>query len=205
MKTGDPVSERLLAVARDLFPRRGYEGTSVREITSRARANLGAVTYHFGSKRRLYYAAVESLAEPLASRIAAGAQSPGTPLERIGHMVREFLEHVAVHPGAPTLLLRELASDRPIPPPIASVMQRNLAAMTRTIAAGQREGSIRSGDPRLLVLSIASHPFYLAVAGRLLKDALGVDFRDPATRTRIIDQVVDTIRRSLAKDAKVSP
>src|SRR3954469_16007899 len=114
MKSSDPVSERLLAAARVLFTRHGYEGTSVRAITSRAKANLGAVTYHFGSKQALYYAAVTRMAEPLAERIAQAAQAEGTPIERLGAMMRGFLEHVAEDPGAPTCLLRELAGDGPI-------------------------------------------------------------------------------------------
>src|SRR5690349_5663753 len=102
MKSSDHARERLLDVARDLFTRRGYEETSIRDLTSRAKANLGAVTYHFGSKQELYYAAVASMAEPLAERVAAAANSPGTPLERIGAIVRAFSDHVTENPGAPT-------------------------------------------------------------------------------------------------------
>ena len=204
MKSSDPVPERLLSTARDLFTSRGYEGTSVREITSRAKANLGAVTYHFGSKQALYHAAVARMAEPLAERIARAAQTPGTPIERLGAMMRGFLEHVTEDPGAPTCLLRELASNRPIPPPLANVMQRNFAAILQTIADGQRDGSIRPGDPRLLLVTVVPHTFYLAIAGRLLKGALGLDFSNPTARAQIIEGAMDAIRRSLLNDTKAT-
>ncbi|RZA13604.1 MAG: TetR/AcrR family transcriptional regulator, partial [Lysobacteraceae bacterium] len=39
----------LLDTAEELFARRGYNGASIRDITAAAGANLGAVTYHFGT------------------------------------------------------------------------------------------------------------------------------------------------------------
>jgi AcrR family transcriptional regulator len=46
--------ERLLDAAERLFAERGFAGTSVREITDVAGANLGGVNYYFRSKENLY-------------------------------------------------------------------------------------------------------------------------------------------------------
>jgi len=45
--------ERILDTAEGLFMAHGYEGTSMRMITSAAGVNLAAVNYHFGSKEAL--------------------------------------------------------------------------------------------------------------------------------------------------------
>lgn len=45
--------ERILDTAERLFMAHGYEGTSMRQITSEASVNLAAVNYHFGSKEAL--------------------------------------------------------------------------------------------------------------------------------------------------------
>ena len=45
--------ERLLDAAETLYAEKGLEGVSVRAITAKARANLAAVGYHFGSKDAL--------------------------------------------------------------------------------------------------------------------------------------------------------
>ncbi|MBS1191690.1 MAG: TetR/AcrR family transcriptional regulator [Rhodocyclaceae bacterium] len=45
--------ERILDTAERLFMAHGYEGTSMRQITSEAAVNLAAVNYHFGSKESL--------------------------------------------------------------------------------------------------------------------------------------------------------
>ncbi|MFT3847881.1 MAG: TetR/AcrR family transcriptional regulator [Propionivibrio sp.] len=45
--------ERILDVAEHEFMAYGYEGTSMRMITSKAEVNLAAINYHFGSKEGL--------------------------------------------------------------------------------------------------------------------------------------------------------
>lgn len=52
--TEKQVKDRLLDTAEGLFAEKGFDGTSIREITSRAKCNLAAVNYHFGGKEKLY-------------------------------------------------------------------------------------------------------------------------------------------------------
>ena len=193
----DP-KDRLVEVARDLFGHHGFDGTSVRAITARAKANLGAITYHFGSKEALYHAVIASRAEPLAERIAAAAKSPGAPLDRIEAVVRAFFEKFTEHPEMPGLMLRELASGRPLPPPVQQVVQRNIGAIVQVVVEGQRDGTIRAGDPVLLSLSVVAQPFHFGIASRVIAAGAGLDLKDPATRARIVDHVATTVRRALA-------
>ncbi|HEX7338699.1 MAG TPA: TetR/AcrR family transcriptional regulator [Rhodanobacteraceae bacterium] len=53
--TDSPFStkQRILDAAEELFARHGFTGASLRQVTSRAKVNLAAVNYHFGSKDRL--------------------------------------------------------------------------------------------------------------------------------------------------------
>ncbi len=46
--------QRLLAAAEELFAERGFASVSVRELGERARVNIAAVNYYFGSKENLY-------------------------------------------------------------------------------------------------------------------------------------------------------
>jgi AcrR family transcriptional regulator len=74
---------RLLEAAEALYAERGYDAVPVREVTRRARANLAAVGYHFGSKERLFIAALTARARPLNARrvseldsLQAGGRTP---------------------------------------------------------------------------------------------------------------------------------
>ncbi|HEX8723926.1 MAG TPA: TetR/AcrR family transcriptional regulator [Gemmatimonadaceae bacterium] len=196
--------ERILDVARDLFTTRGYDAVSVRDIVSAARVNLGAVTYHFGSKEALYHTSIESMAEPFGARIAELAAAPGPPLDRIEHVVRGALAHLLDNPGPPIILLRELAGDRPLPPPIAALMRRNIGAVAAVIAEGQRDGSIRAGDPALLAVTVMSQPFFVRAARRVVSVALGVDPNAADQQARITDHVVKSVRQSIANTPQAS-
>lgn len=50
----DEVRIRLLDAAEKLFCQKGFDQTSVRELTTEACCNLAAVNYHFGNKENLY-------------------------------------------------------------------------------------------------------------------------------------------------------
>ena len=63
---------RILDAAEELFMRHGFEGTSMRHLTSSAGVNLAAVNYHFGSKDALIEAVFRRRVDPMnTERIAA--------------------------------------------------------------------------------------------------------------------------------------
>jgi len=51
----------LLKTSARLFAKKGYAGTSVREIVRQARVNVSAISYHFGDKRTLYLETIKYL------------------------------------------------------------------------------------------------------------------------------------------------
>jgi AcrR family transcriptional regulator len=62
---------RILDTAEVLFAERGFAETSLRHITSRARVNLAAVNYHFGSKKSLVQAVFARYLDPFTRRFHA--------------------------------------------------------------------------------------------------------------------------------------
>jgi AcrR family transcriptional regulator len=188
---------RLLHVSRRLFARRGYDGASIRAITRGARTNLGAVTYHFGSKEHLYHEVLRGVTQPLQQTIQQAAAEAGAPLDRIENILRAFFAHVAQEPDMPALLLRELALERPIPAPVRAALGGVYAAIGSCLAAGQRDGSIVSGEPVHLTLGVVSQPVYTALAQRPLRETIGLDVHEPDARARLVNDVVHFVRRGL--------
>ena len=63
--------ERILDAAELLFAEKGFEETSLRTITSKAKVNLAAVNYHFGSKKTLIQAVFTRFLDPFCHGLTA--------------------------------------------------------------------------------------------------------------------------------------
>jgi len=161
--TPSSTRDRLLHVARRLFAARGFEGTSVREITGEAGANLGAITYHFGTKQALYEAVIASLIDPMRAGLEKALQAPVSPLDRIELIVRVLFTQFVSHPEQPGLMLHELARQRALPGPAQTWVTLLMTSMMRLIEEGQEQGAIVSGPSLSLAMSVISQPFFFAM------------------------------------------
>lgn len=181
----------MLAAGRRRFARHGYDGASVRAITAEAGANLGAITYHFGTKRALYERVVEDSLAPLTGRVEAVAGSPGTPIERVQGIMRAFFDyHLGDDPDFPRLMLQELVLGRMPPEAAAGHLFRIKAALTELVREGQVEGVIRPGDPWIMALGIISHPVHFAIVAPMLLALSGLDLHEPSTREWVVEQAI---------------
>ena len=194
---GESTRADLIKAARRLFGQRGFDGTSVRAITRAAGANLGAVTYHFGSKRELYGAVLEQGLRPIAERVNAAAGSEGTALERMLRVVEAYFEHFETHPDLPHLLLQEVAAGKKPPPVVLEIVKGVKEAIAGLQAEGVVDGSVRPGDPVLTALSVVSQPIYLALVAPLLRSVGPLDLADPATRRRALEHTLAFVRAGL--------
>ena len=62
----------LLAVAVREFGAKGFDGASTRRIAAEAGTMMSSITYHFGSKKALYFAAAEHVAgEMICGKVGA--------------------------------------------------------------------------------------------------------------------------------------
>jgi AcrR family transcriptional regulator len=86
--------ERLLRSAIEVFAERGYESATIREICRRAQANVAAVHYHFGDKKRLYTAIFDTVFSLLRER-RTGFLPRDVPAEkRLQAYIRALFEEI---------------------------------------------------------------------------------------------------------------
>lgn len=74
MTQADTVT-RILDSAEQLFAEKGFAETSLRMITTRAKVNLAAVNYHFGSKKDLIQAVFARFLTPFTQKLDKELQS----------------------------------------------------------------------------------------------------------------------------------
>lgn len=199
-ESGARTRRALLDTARRVFARNGFDGATVRSITAEAGVNLGAVTYHFGSKRGLYDAVLETGLRPLLDRVRRAVHGEGSPLDRMVAVTQTYFEHLAEHPDLPHLLLQEVAAGRPPPTPVATVLSEVRAMLLELHDEGTGDGSIRPGHPGFASLSVLAQPIYLTIIAPALRSIAWVDLTDTTTRELATRHMKDFVRRGLAPD-----
>jgi AcrR family transcriptional regulator len=197
MNHGDFTRQRLLDTARVLFANEGFTGASVRAITRRARANLGAVTYHFGSKRALYLAVVEQLFGRLRERVAVVAPT-AAPTARLGAIIHAFFAFFAEYPEAPRLILHRLAAGGPPPAPVVREFRPVAAAIMSVVREGQGRGEFRAVEPLLAAFTLISQTVWFAVARGMIASVSGTPFDRPEMAAVVERHITDVVTRALA-------
>src|SRR5207342_3212900 len=87
--------EQLIEIARGLFAARGFEGTSIEEIASRAEVSKPIVYEHFGGKEGLYAVVVDREIRLLLDGITGALMTTGHPrvlLERAALALLDYIE-----------------------------------------------------------------------------------------------------------------
>jgi len=160
---GAHTREQLLDAAERLFARRGFEATSVREITSAAACNLAAINYHFGGKLALYRETfrrrLAAVRDDRVATIERALATPGADLESVlTSFARAFLAPLLHDGGAgqlTELIAREMVDPR-LPGELfvdefVEPVQRALAAAIVAVEPG-----VSGADARLCVTSMVA-------------------------------------------------
>jgi TetR/AcrR family transcriptional regulator len=144
----DPRATRqaLLEAGAALFAERGLDGASTEDIAHRAGVNKALISYHFGGKRGLYAAILESHFSRMTARLER-VEKDATDARQLFHAFLEtFLEVARETPGFPTLFLREVLSSGIEPRVIPHLVQ--IVGMSRRLAErASRERLFRKVDP----------------------------------------------------------
>jgi AcrR family transcriptional regulator len=122
---------RILDAAEKLFGEKGFDATSLRDITTEADVNLAAVNYHFQSKDSLIEATIMRCAAPVNQQRIAMLEAAG-PQPTVEQIVEAFVGPVLeqdFEPMAP-LMARVLAS----PEIMQRVFKRHMESLSRRFA-----------------------------------------------------------------------
>lgn len=146
------VKEQLVATSLSLLHSKGFNATSVQDITAAAGVPKGSFYNHFASKEALGLEVLQRYSQNAAALGAALHDSSLPPLERIQQYFRDYIEsNVALDFNCGCLLgnfSTELSNQVPA---IRQAMQVSFAesssALAAVIAAGQQDGSIAKTHP----------------------------------------------------------
>lgn len=88
----DGREAQLLAIARRLFARKGFDATSLRDIAEEAQITKAALYYYFPNKDALYERVVIESMASLLSEVQAAVARAATPTEKVRAFLRASAE-----------------------------------------------------------------------------------------------------------------
>jgi Transcriptional regulator len=148
--------DRILRTARQLLPRYGYNGISIRAIAARAKLTTGAIYFHFKNKKEIYRTICLEAIDILIKKFKEGIQNRTTPNQKLISTFDSYLGFFYEHREHYNILMEykahyhrdEYNHDREI----ARKMSAMTDLMEETIRTGVAEGAFRVVDARMLAI-----------------------------------------------------
>ena len=192
---------RLLGAAAELFAARGFHGTKVRDIATRAGVNVAAGNYHYGSKKELYLEVLRGLFADVRARLArlGAAPSPAALakmsrpalVELLRMRVRIMFEFIVGPPGLEgQLMLREMADpSEALPIILAEFIEPMVAEMGAIVA--QLEPALAPDQVNRAVASIAGQVLFYQSAKPTVPHVVGKRAYSRAWVREVVDHITE--------------
>ena len=147
--------QALLETSLELFVRKGFAGTTVREIATAAGVSPGLMFHYFPSKDALLRAHVQLMAAGIDS-VSERLRSSIEPLTTFGEIAQSILDSFRdTYSRNMFLLANQVLSSDSIPR-IAKKMiskTKTIEASASLISLGQKRGEMKKGDPHALAVA----------------------------------------------------
>jgi AcrR family transcriptional regulator len=203
---GDDPRERLLIAAGSEFAEKGYESATIRDICLAAGANVAAVNYYFGDKRRLYIESVKNAHAQRVRQVPEPHWPPGTlPQQKLRDFLSNTLERMlgfGQPPWQARLMLREIFQPTEACRELVEDYFRPhfelLVSILGELAAGQL------GEPHLrrLAVSVMGQCFIYRAAGEVVGMLVPAD---ELTTLHSLDELADHVTAVTLAALSVTP
>lgn len=189
--------EHILNIAEELFAEYGFEGTSVRELSKKAKVNVAMISYYFGSKEQLIKALIQARAGSFREKLESLYKEDLPPIDKVDIMVDHWVERIFSNQRFHRVLNREISLQQrsSYNKMISEIMLGNFEAAKKIIFEGQKRKMFRMVDVELTMASIIGTISKAVQSSYLSCKIIGID----PEQNSILD---DTFKKRLKKHLK---
>jgi AcrR family transcriptional regulator len=136
---------QILEVAETLFAAKGFDGTSIRDISKEAKINVAMVSYYFGSKEKLLESLVLYKTSGLKELLSDLIDEDLEPVDKIYKLIDLYVNRLNCNKGIYRILHFELASKKRVLEleSFTEIKKANLKSLEIIIKEGQNKGVFR--------------------------------------------------------------
>lgn len=136
---------QILEVAETLFAEKGFDGTSIRDISKMAKINIAMVSYYFGSKEKLLESLILFKTSGLKEQLVNLIDENLEPVEKINKLIELYINRISCNKGIYRILHFELSSKKRVLDILSfsEIKKANLKSLELIIQEGQAKGVFR--------------------------------------------------------------
>ncbi|MVU80483.1 TetR family transcriptional regulator [Nocardia sp. ET3-3] len=166
----------LLDAAVELFWARGFDNTSVEDVSRATGIGNGSIYAAYGNKRGLFLAAFEKYCEHRARFVCHVVESaPGSARDAVRALCRAVIDDCAAHPDRRgCLMINSIAHLATRIPEVATIGARTTATMENGVADRLRDAQTATGPADEALLSALSANIIMTTQGLIQLSRMGV-------------------------------
>lgn len=159
------TKRKIFEAAMELFAKKGYDGTSVEEITSVVGIAKGTLYYHFSSKEEIFYFLVEEGMKLLKNSIEIKTSKIPNNIDKIKAVILIQIKIIVKYENLITLLISQMWGKEERNIKCREFIYDYISYIEDIIKQGIEKGEIKDGNPEV----IASGIFGFTCSGLLYK------------------------------------
>jgi AcrR family transcriptional regulator len=160
----DERQAEVVSIAARLFARRGYQATSITELSEATGLAAGGLYHYIGNKDSLLGLICDELLEPLIAQAGEIVQQDGSAASHLRKVLRIWLEHIETHQNHMLVFVqeRQVMEQEPQWRRVRAQRKAFEEILERLLARGEEEGVFRFDDRGLALLALLGMVNYTA-------------------------------------------
>jgi len=147
--------QHILRISAQVFAQRGFEATSIRDISRATGVSLSGLYYYFESKQHLLYLIQSTTFTYVLESLNTRLEGVSEPTERLRLLVLNHMEYFLSHPNEMKVLSHEEeALGEPYGEKVQAIKRRYYALARGVFDSIRAEGLAPGIHPRIAVLSL---------------------------------------------------
>jgi AcrR family transcriptional regulator len=166
---------QILQVAEKLFAEKGFDGTSIREISKESNVNVAMVSYYFGSKEKLLESLIVYRTSDLKNVLKDISSEILHPIEKIEKFIKLYIERINNNRDFHHILLFEISSKKRAMDfeSFNEIKKANINSLEKIIKEGQSQNIFKKDiNLHLIIPTILGTYFYFQMHKTFLGDIL---------------------------------
>jgi AcrR family transcriptional regulator len=198
----------IINAAVELFAEKGFEGTSIRDIATKANVNVAMINYYFGSKEKLFECMVEQKAAYTRGALEEIVNDKSlSEIEKIDRIIDSYISRLFTNRIFHRVIHQEMMLNQreSLQQTIVNVLFPNSLVIRGVIESGIKKGTFKKVDSALVIATLVGTINQVLLSKRMCnrlldKDEDYVPYEDAKFKKRISDHLKELLRSYLLKN-----